>query len=150
VVSRLEAPQSTDSENSDTKDISMRDVLTKPGTRLIMPSEESEIKRGEETNPRSFEVFRASGNSSPKNPHKAGSATYGRVFANKIAQPEVENPLPRFSIGSVLVREKFLQETDSTPEYITAMIKREKGFNKKNRRLGILYVQRCRYETAKA
>jgi Cytochrome P460 len=96
-----------------------------------MPSEESDIKRGEETNPRSFEVVRASGRTSPKNPHESGLTTYGRVFANKVAQSETENPNPKFDVGSILVREMFLQETDSTPQQITVMIKRKKGFNKK-------------------
>jgi hypothetical protein len=131
VSSSLELPQINDDETSDSKDVSMKEVLTQPGTRLIMPSEESDIKRGEETKPRSFEVFRSSGGSSKKSPHKVNSETFGRVFANKIAQTETENPNPRFDVGSVLVREMFVQKTDSTPQLITAMVKRQKGFNKK-------------------
>jgi Cytochrome P460 len=127
----LELPRPIQPETSDSNDVSMKEVLTQPGTRLIMPSEESDIKRGEETKPRSFEVFRRIGSSSKKSPHKVNFETFGRVFANKIAQTETENPLPKFDVGSVLVREMFLNETDSTPNAITAMVKRQKGFNKK-------------------
>jgi Cytochrome P460 len=127
----LELPEPIQPEESNSNEIVMKDVLTKPGTRLIMPSEESDIKRGEETKPRSFEVFRGSGGSSKKNPHDVGFESFGRVFANKVAQSEIENPYPRFDVGSVLVREMFLKQTDPTPQQITAMVKRPKGFNKK-------------------
>lgn len=57
--------------------------------------------------------------------------TFAKVFANEIAAAEIEKDNPMFPVGSLIVREKLLKADDSQPELITAMLKREKGFNKK-------------------
>ncbi|HEY0048878.1 MAG TPA: cytochrome P460 family protein [Pyrinomonadaceae bacterium] len=66
-----------------------------------------------------------------KNPHEKGNQTFARVFANEPASQEINNDEPHFAAGSIIVREKLLRETDTTPEIVTVMIKREKGFSPK-------------------
>jgi hypothetical protein len=67
-----------------------------------------------------------------KNPHEKGNQTFARVFANEPATPEMNKDEPHFPAGSIIVREKLLQETAQTPEVVTVMIKREKGFSPKS------------------
>ncbi len=67
----------------------------------------------------------------PKNPHKAEISTFGVVFANDLANAEIEKDKPKFPVGSIIVREKNLTENAETPETVIAMVKRKKGFSKK-------------------
>ena len=66
-----------------------------------------------------------------KNPHEKGAQTFARVFANDLATPEMHKDEPHFPAGSIIVREKLLQEADDVPEAVTVMVKREKGFSPK-------------------
>lgn len=66
------------------------------------------------------------------NPHEKGNQTFARVFANERALPEMTKDAPEFPAGSIIVREKLLRENDPTPEVVTVMIKREKGFSPKS------------------
>jgi len=67
-----------------------------------------------------------------KNPHEKGAQTFARVFANETALTEINKAEPHFAAGSIIIREKLLRETDETPELVTVMIKREKGFSPKS------------------
>ena len=58
------------------------------------------------------------------------SFSYGVVYANDLAAPEVERSTPRFPIGSILVRERLESLTATTPTTVIAMLKREPGFSK--------------------
>jgi Cytochrome P460 len=122
------AEQEITSEKSLPTDI--RDVLMRPGTRLIMPSEESEIYRGEERAAKQYDVFRGSRNS-PSNPHEFGGRAFAKVFANELANSQIEKTNPIFPVGSMIAREKLASETAQTPEFVAVMVKREKGFSKK-------------------
>lgn len=68
----------------------------------------------------------------PKNPHEKGNQTFARIYANELASSEIKRAKPNFPIGSIIVREKLLKETDETPEVVTVMIKHEKGFSPKS------------------
>lgn len=110
--------------------IDIRDVLLRPGTRLIMPSEESEIYRGEEREAKQYDVFRGSKRSLP-NPHSFAGATFAKVFANELANSQIEKTNPIFPVGSIIAREKLATEKAETPEFVAVMVKREKGFSNK-------------------
>lgn len=124
----MELPK-TESEINDNRDTVLQ-TLTKPGTRLIMPEEETKIRNGESTS-RVFDTFRSSGSSKKSSPHEIGFQTFGKVFANDLAKTAVERNKTSFPEGSIFVREKYLKEDDSVPETVTAMVKREKGFSRK-------------------
>jgi hypothetical protein len=66
-----------------------------------------------------------------KNPHEIGVQSFARVFANEAALREISKAEPSFAAGSIIVREKLLQESDATPAAVTVMVKREKGFSPK-------------------
>jgi predicted metal-binding protein len=57
--------------------------------------------------------------------------SYGFVYANDPASPEMEKADPVFPAGAIIVREKMKTEDSETPETVIAMVKREKGFSKK-------------------
>lgn len=115
---------------NDEKDVNIKDVLTTPGTRLIMPDEESKIERGENIEYKKFDVFSSSGRREKPNPH-SGFETFGKVYANDLAKSQVWRDLPIYPIGSIFVREKLLTEKSETPDVVTAMVKRERGFDDK-------------------
>jgi hypothetical protein len=95
----------------------LSDVKTSAGTtRIVMPS-------GQLPPPKE---------KTRKNPHEKGNQTFARVYANEAAWREINKDAPHFAAGSIIVREKLLQETDRTPEVVTVMIKREKGFSPKS------------------
>jgi hypothetical protein len=52
------------------------------------------------------------------------------VYVNRLGQKGMmEEKHPRFSQGTVIVKEKLSSESSTSPELLTAMIKREKGFH---------------------
>lgn len=62
-----------------------------------------------------------------KNPHQDKFVT---VYVNDVgrrAMLEMRNPA--FLVGSVIVKEKLSERSSTSPELLTVMIKREKGFN---------------------
>jgi hypothetical protein len=66
----------------------------------------------------------------PTNPHHN---KYITVYVNEVgrtAMMEQENP--SFPEGSVIVKEKLPDKSSQTPELLTVMIKRAKGFNNEN------------------
>jgi hypothetical protein len=104
--------------------------LTKPGTRLILPDKESELRREKPEVPEPMEGFRNFPvDKPPVNPHKKGFSSYTRIYANPLARLMLPSQKPVFPPGSIIVREKLLKETDTEPELVTVMIKREKGFS---------------------
>jgi len=66
-----------------------------------------------------------------KNPHEKGAQTFARYFANDLANAEIYKAVPKFPVGAIIVREKLLKAEDTTPELVTVMVKREKGFSRK-------------------
>ena len=62
-----------------------------------------------------------------KNPH---TNKYVTVYVNDIGRKAMTEELnPYFPEGSVIVKEKLPDKSSQTPELLTVMIKREKGFN---------------------
>lgn len=61
----------------------------------------------------------------------AGGVTFTRVYANDMALEQISKDKPVFPVGSMIVREKLLKAEDTTPELVTIMLKREKGFSRK-------------------
>jgi hypothetical protein len=52
------------------------------------------------------------------------------VYVNDTGrQAMTESRMPKFPVGSVIVKEKHPTKDDNAPELLTVMIKREKGFN---------------------
>ena len=49
----------------------------------------------------------------------------------RLALPKIAKDKPVFPAGSMIVREKLLKAEDTTPELVTVMLKREKGFSRK-------------------
>lgn len=73
--------------------------------------------------------------SSPSNevkitPTPEHSFSYGVVYANNLAAPEIGKSTPRFPVGSILVRERLLEPTSPVPTTVIAMLKRQPGFGK--------------------
>jgi hypothetical protein len=66
-----------------------------------------------------------------KNLHEKGGRTFTRVYANGLALEQIAKDKPVFPAGSMIVREKLLRAEDTTPELVTVMLKREKGFSPK-------------------
>lgn len=56
-------------------------------------------------------------------------SAFGVVYVNDLARPMLAQPTPAFPVGSVIIREKLLQADATAPQFVIAMIKREKGFN---------------------
>lgn len=63
----------------------------------------------------------------PTNPHRE---KYITVYVNELGRKAMmEQAKPQFPEGSVIVKEKLTEPSSQTPELLTVMIKREKGFN---------------------
>ncbi len=63
----------------------------------------------------------------PTNPHQE---KYITVYVNEVGRPAMmEQANPNFPEGSVIVKEKLPDKSSQTPELLTVMIKRGKGFN---------------------
>jgi hypothetical protein len=66
----------------------------------------------------------------PANPHHE---KYITVYVNDVGRPAMmEQAKPNFPEGSVIVKEKLPDKSSQTPELLTVMIKRGKGFNDEN------------------
>lgn len=62
-----------------------------------------------------------------KDPHKN---KYINVFINSLGKDEMlTKKSPKFPVGTVIVKEKLSSPDSKSPELLTVMIKREKGFN---------------------
>ena len=60
-----------------------------------------------------------------------GGASYARVFVNAEAAQAITTDNVDFPVGSTIVREKLASETALSPEVLTVMIKRWRGFSPK-------------------
>jgi Cytochrome P460 len=68
--------------------------------------------------------------SEANNPH---NDKYINVFVNSLGKTEMmTKKRPQFPKGTVIVKEKLTTADSTSPELLTVMIKREKGFNTKN------------------
>jgi len=66
----------------------------------------------------------------PSNPHHD---KYITVYVNEVGRAAMmEQETPSFPEGSVIVKEKLPNKSSQTPELLTVMIKRAKGFNNEN------------------
>lgn len=64
--------------------------------------------------------------------HESGLPSFGVVYVNSLAREALNTgPLPRFPVGSIIVREKLAKADDAQPQLVTVMIKRAPGFNRK-------------------
>jgi hypothetical protein len=64
----------------------------------------------------------------PQSPH--GSDKYITVYVNEIGRHAMmEEKTPHFPQGSVIVKEKLTNLKSTTPELLTVMVKRERGYN---------------------
>lgn len=62
-----------------------------------------------------------------KNPHLE---KYLNVYINSLGKDEMlTKKSPKFPVGTVIVKEKLSSKDSTSPELLTVMIKREKGFN---------------------
>lgn len=93
-----------------------------------MPSEEREDFMGGLMYSGEADRFRTSPEPAGPSAHEVWTTTYGRVFANDVAAPYMKDERLRFPVGSVIVREKLLAAGDATPELVSVMIKRPRGF----------------------
>jgi hypothetical protein len=67
-----------------------------------------------------------------KTTHEDNGNIFGVVYANGLANDVLNaKDRMRFPPGSIIVREKLAKVDDEKPELLTAMIKRERGFNPK-------------------
>lgn len=65
--------------------------------------------------------------SPPPGPH---GEKYITVYVNEIGRPAMmEEKKPNFPQGSVIVKEKLTTPESTTPELLTVMLKRERGYN---------------------
>jgi len=60
-----------------------------------------------------------------------GGTSYARVYMNVEAVSALTNEKAEFPVGSMIVREKLASETQASPELLTVMIKRWRGFSPK-------------------
>jgi cytochrome P460 len=66
----------------------------------------------------------------PVNPHVS---KFLSVFVNSVGREAMmTQKRPKFPVGSMIVKEKFANPEDKDPELLTAMIKREAGYNPDN------------------
>jgi len=63
------------------------------------------------------------------NPDADHTVEVGPVFVNDLALDALSGKTQVFPVGSIIVREKLAKTTDTVPELLAVMIKREKGFN---------------------
>lgn len=108
---------------------SLPDLLTHPGVRLIMPSEESEDYIDGLRYAREFDRARLSRDSAASLAHNVAVASYARVFVNDAAEPYMKHESLRFPAGSLIVREKLVKPHDADPDVISLMLKHDRGFN---------------------
>lgn len=60
------------------------------------------------------------------------TSTFGVAYANDIARGSMlSRETASFPTGSILIREKLLTPTATSPDVLVVMVKREKGFNPK-------------------
>lgn len=63
----------------------------------------------------------------PENPHRD---KYFTVYVNDVGRTAMlKQKNPKFPVGSIIVKEKLADKESRSPELLTVMIKREKGFN---------------------
>lgn len=75
-------------------------------------------------------VMCAPANMLPPSPH---ADKYISVYVNDIGKHSMlDKKMPKFPVGTIIVKEKLEKEDSNTPELLTVMIKREEGFNKEN------------------
>lgn len=80
--------------------------------------------------PANFENSKSAAPSRSENPH---AGKWIRVFVNEVGRvPLLEQKVPVFPVGSVIVKEKLPQKDSENPELLTVMIKRAAGFDAKN------------------
>lgn len=64
-------------------------------------------------------------------PAETDGFSFGVVYANNLTKLDIREDKPDFPKGSIIIREKRAKADDETPQIILAMVKHEKGFNRK-------------------
>lgn len=93
-------------------------------TRIVMPGQSIFLKNR-------FPIRESSPKKKENTSHSSMDSTFGAVYANDLAKPEMDKENPNFPAGSIIVREKNASDTSEIPEMVIAMVKREKNFSKK-------------------
>ena len=106
----------------------------KPDKSSARPNDISQYKTWTLVNPKpvkmDFAVAQLCAALAPQNPHRN---KFISVYVNEIGKQAMTTQLtPRFPQGSVIVKEKLDSEESRSPELLTAMVKREKGYNSKS------------------
>jgi hypothetical protein len=107
----------------------VRELITTPGVRLVLPSEETRDDIGRLGYVREFERTRDSSTRTESPDHKGGMTSFGRVYINAAAEPYMKEEPLRFPVGSMIVREMLWKASDTEPHLVSVMVKRERGFN---------------------
>lgn len=62
--------------------------------------------------------------------HPGSLTSFGVVYVNETAQQAMlQQKKPNFLVGSIIVRERPSSPDSTTPQLVSAMVKRQKGFN---------------------
>lgn len=108
----------------------IRDLITHPGVRLVMPSEQQEDFDTGLRYRREFDGLVSIANSSSNDlAHDNSLTSFGRVYINSTAEPYMKREPLRFPVGSVIIREMLWKASDTEPHLLSVMVKRERGFN---------------------
>lgn len=108
----------------------IRDLITRPGVRLVMPSEQQEDFETGLNYRREYDNFTTVPNSGSNDPaHSNSIISFGRVYINSTAEPYMKREPLRFPVGSMIVREMLWKASDTEPHLLSVMVKRERGFD---------------------
>ena len=107
---------------------------TKPDKTAATQNDLSQYKSWTLVNPTpvkmEFVVAQLCAAMAPQNPHRN---KFISVYVNEIGKQAMTTQLtPRFPQGSVIVKEKLDSQESRSPELLTVMVKREKGYNPKS------------------
>jgi hypothetical protein len=106
-----------------------------------MPSEDADIAEGRPID-LIFDNPRFSNDSGHKKRIDHSGVSYTRVFANAEAASYINIENVQFPVGATIVREKLPSENSTTPEVLTVMVKRARGFSPKTNDWEFLVINR--------
>jgi hypothetical protein len=95
-----------------------------------MPSEQQEDFETGLKYQREYDRFNPISNSGSNDAnHDRSFTSFGRVYINSVAEPNMKREPLRFPVGSMIVREMLWKASDTEPHLVSVMVKRERGFN---------------------
>ena len=116
-------------ETVDIRARTIRDLITTPGVRLVLPSEQTEDVMTGLAYSGEFDRFRTYRTNDSGPNHDGFLTSYARVFVNQNAHPYMKREPLRFPAGSMIVRERLNKASDESAQMLSVMIKRERGFS---------------------